>query len=129
MLAAHTTHRAIICGDTSQTPRLCDHTSDFIDEAIRSYLQSNDTENTAIKNLLILALDWQLASRKMLWGNQNSGNFSRCSESFLNGFQKDLYSLRCLVEVVPWLQNRNLGRLDLQIDWMKAAIRLEKNKH
>ena len=24
---------------------------------------------------------------------------------------------------------RNLGRLDLQLDWMKAAIRLENNKH
>jgi len=106
LLAAHTTHRAVINGDTAQTPRLCDHTSDFIEEAMRSYLQSNDTENTAIKNLLILALDWQLASRKILWENQNTGNFSRCSESFLNGFQKDLYSLRCLAEVVPWLQNR-----------------------
>ena len=35
LLAAHTTHRAVLAGDTTKAPALCDHTSDFVEEAVR----------------------------------------------------------------------------------------------
>ena len=60
----------------------------------------------SFQNLLILALDWQLGSRTILWETTKCGNSSRCSESALQGFQRDLHSLRRLAELVPWLQNR-----------------------
>jgi len=106
LLAVQTTHRAVLAGDRDTTPSMCDHASEFLEEAVRCYIQSGDTDDAALKNLLILALDWQLASRTILWENSKTGNLSRCSESALQGFQQDLHSLRRLAEVVPWLQNR-----------------------
>ena len=35
LLAAQTTHRAVIAGEDQLTPVLCDRASDFIDEAVR----------------------------------------------------------------------------------------------
>ena len=35
LLAAHTTHRAVLAGDSIKAPALCDHTSDFVEEAVR----------------------------------------------------------------------------------------------
>jgi len=53
-----------------------------------------------------LTLDWQFSSRTLLWQNSNPEDYSRASEERLDGFQKDLNSLRRLAEVVTWLQNR-----------------------
>eukprot|EP00092_Neocalanus_flemingeri_P001165 GFUD01001241.1.p1 GENE.GFUD01001241.1~~GFUD01001241.1.p1 ORF type:complete len:1098 (+),score=305.94 GFUD01001241.1:251-3544(+) len=109
LLAVQTTHRAVLAGDQHSTPALgdwCDRASEFLEEAIRYFIQNGDTDDAALKNLLILSLDWQLGSRTILWENSKTGNSSRCSESTLQGFQQDLHSLRRLAEVVPWLQNR-----------------------
>lgn len=106
LLAVQTLYREVMAGDRHKTPVLCEHASVFIEEAVRHSLQNNVTENSTIKNLLILALDWQLASRAILWESEHVGNSTRCSEVQLNGFQKDLHSLRRLAEAVPWLQNR-----------------------
>ena len=35
LLAAHTTHREVLGGERQRTPVLCDHASDFIEEAVR----------------------------------------------------------------------------------------------
>jgi len=106
LLAVQTTHRAVLAGDYDTSPTLCDHASEFLEEAVRYFIQNGDTDDAAVKNLLILALDWQLASRTILWENSELGNSSKCSEPTLQGFQQDLHSLRRLAEIVPWLQNR-----------------------
>eukprot|EP00090_Calanus_glacialis_P000417 TRINITY_DN10251_c0_g1_i1.p1 TRINITY_DN10251_c0_g1~~TRINITY_DN10251_c0_g1_i1.p1 ORF type:complete len:1045 (-),score=302.19 TRINITY_DN10251_c0_g1_i1:87-3221(-) len=106
LLAAQTTHRAVLSGERDTTPTMCDHASEFVEDAVRYYIQHGDTDDAALKNLLILALDWQLGSRTILWETTKCGNSSRCSESALQGFQRDLHSLRRLAELVPWLQNR-----------------------
>ena len=35
LLASHSTHRAVLAGDRRRAPRLCDNTSEFIEEATR----------------------------------------------------------------------------------------------
>jgi len=104
LLAAHTTHRVLLSGDKNTATTMCDHASEFVEEAVRYFIQHGDSEDAAMKNLLILALDWQFCTRTILW--ENSTNPIRCSDSALEGFQRDLHSLRRLGEVVPWLQNR-----------------------
>jgi len=107
LLAAQTTHRVVLSEDRETAPTMCDHASEFVDEAVRYFVQHGDTDDAAMKNLLILALDWQLGSRTILWENSKSTTASaRCSNSALQGFQRDLHSLRRLAELVPWLQNR-----------------------
>jgi len=106
LLAVQTTHRAVLAGDIDTTPTMCDHAAEFLEEAVRYFIQNGDTDDAALKNLLILALDWQLGSRTILWENSKTVNSSRCSETTLQGFQRDLHSLRRLAEIVPWLQNR-----------------------
>jgi len=106
LLASQTTYRAVLSGDFETTPTMCHHASEFIDEAVRYFAQNGDSEDLALKNLLVLALDWQFGSRTILWESNKSGNATRCSENALQGFQQDLHSLRRLTELIPWLQNR-----------------------
>lgn len=61
---------------------------------------------SAVLNVLVLSLDWQLASRSSLWEAAKAERWAGCSPGELAGFQQDLHSLRRLAEVVPWLQNR-----------------------
>ena len=53
LLAAHTTHRAVLAGDTTKAPALCDHTSDFVEEAVRYiiYLLICCTDLDCVENI------------------------------------------------------------------------------
>merc|ERR1711963_1060114 len=91
----------------SRALSLCEQASEFLASAIRLHLESGQSDDTAKKNLLVLCLDWQLSSRTLLWEwNKQHFGTRRASASSLQGFQRDLHSLRRLADLLPWLNNR-----------------------
>lgn len=114
LLAVHTVHRDVL--DGGATLNKCGHASDFLEEAVRFFIQDTGTESsTALKNILVLSCDWQLLSRTLLWeggsvsatcGTTSGVSLHRSSEAQLSGFQRDLHTLRRLAEHIPWLHTR-----------------------
>jgi len=125
LLACNITLRSVIQQDYESAVNMCHHSSEIIQDAVRYYMQKKDRKDVASLNIVVLALDWLLQARTQIWQNFKDSNMDsskeRCSEDIdlnnqinstargqvdLQGFQRDLHSLRMLVELAPWLQDR-----------------------
>ncbi|XP_023330383.1 sterol regulatory element-binding protein 2 [Eurytemora carolleeae] len=88
---------------------MCNDTTEFLEEAVRFYLDRGEKTDTTSQNILILGLDWCFQARTYLWQIQEKrlpGTGVEVSQVDLQGFQRDLRSLRQLAELAPWLQDR-----------------------
>jgi len=103
LLAAQTTLRTILDGETEEGSRMCNSATEFIEAAVRFYLGRRGEEDPTVKNILVLGLDWMFQARTLLW--ETSTQAGGCEEQLL-GFQRDLRSLRKLAELAPWLHDR-----------------------
>jgi len=106
LLAAHTTFRTVLDGDYEEGFSMCEHTSEFIEEAIRFYLERGDPKDVVVQNILVLSLDWLFQARTTLWQKLGPRGIEGSSRADLDGLQRDLRSLRQLVDITPWVQDR-----------------------
>jgi len=115
LLAAHTTLRTILGGDMKEGFTMCDHTTQFIEDAVGFYLKRGEeeeeeerTQAAELQNLLVLALDWVFQARTSLWqSNASPKQLSReTGRADLQGLQRDLRSMRKLADQAPWLHDR-----------------------